>query len=73
MDIPKLNLGRVLLPNHDDAVIGFIVEDGADRIVPKISQQLKAVTGILSQFFAQRAQVVTILGRMTEHIPSLSS
>ena len=36
MDIPELDLGRVLLPNHDDAVIGFIVDDGADRVVPKI-------------------------------------
>jgi len=69
MDIPELDLGRVLLPNNDDAVIGFIVVDGADRVVPKILQQLKAVAGILSQFFAQPAQVVTILGRMTEHIP----
>jgi hypothetical protein len=36
MDIPELDLGRVLLPNHDDAVMGFIVDDGADRVVPKI-------------------------------------
>jgi hypothetical protein len=36
IDIPKLDLGRVLLPNNDDAVIGFIVADRADRVVPKI-------------------------------------
>jgi hypothetical protein len=54
-------------------VIGFIVDDGADRVVPKILQQLKAVAGILSQFFAQLAEMATILGGMTEHSPSLSS
>ena len=73
MDISELDLARVLLPNYGDAVIGFIVNDGADRVVPKILQQLKAVAGILSQFFAQLAQMVIILEQMTEHSPSLSS
>jgi hypothetical protein len=62
MDIPKLDLGRILFPNHNNAVIDFIVDDGADRVVPKILQQVKAIAGILSQFFAQLAQMVTILG-----------
>jgi hypothetical protein len=57
MDIPELDIGSVLLPNHDDAITNFIVDDGADRVVPKILQQLKAVAGILSQFFAQIAQI----------------
>lgn len=72
MDIPELDLSRVLLPNHGDAMIGFIVDDGADRVVPNILQQLKAVAGILSQFFAQLAQMLTILGQMTRHTASLS-
>jgi 50S ribosomal subunit-associated GTPase HflX len=54
-------------------MIGFIVVDGADRVVPEIHQQLKAVAGILSQMFAQPAQVIIILGRMIEHSSSLSS
>jgi hypothetical protein len=53
MDIPELDLPRVLLPHHDDAVIGLIVDDGADRVVPKILEELKVVAGILSQFFAR--------------------
>jgi hypothetical protein len=69
MNIPELDLGRILLPNHDDAVIGFLVDDGANRVVPKIPQQLKLSRVSWSQFFAQRAQVITTLGRMTEHIP----
>src|ERR1700743_2870029 len=73
MDIPELDLSGVLLPNHNNAVVGFIVDDGADWVVPKILQQVKAIAGILSQFFAQLAQMVTILGWMTEHALSLSS
>src|ERR1700761_927830 len=73
VDIPELDLGRVLLPNHVDAVIRFVVDDGANRVIPKILQQLKAVAGILPQFFAQCAQMVTIFWRMTEHTSSLSS
>jgi hypothetical protein len=46
MNIPELDLCRVLLPNYDDAVIGFIVDDGADRVVPEILQQLKAIAGL---------------------------
>jgi hypothetical protein len=53
-------------------MICFIVDDGANRVIPKILQQLKAVAGILSQFFAQLAKTATILGGMTEHTTSLS-
>jgi hypothetical protein len=70
MDIAELDLGRVLSPNHDDAVIGFIVPDRTDRVVPKILQQLKAIAGPLAQLLAQLAQGVGVLGQMTVHTPS---
>src|SRR5580698_9717300 len=43
VDVAELDLGRVLFPDHDDAVVGLIVPDRADRVVPKILQQLKAI------------------------------
>ena len=70
MDITKLGLGRILLPNHGDAATCFIQVEGADRIVPKIVQQLQAVARILAQLFAQFTQMLTVLGRMTEHTSS---
>ena len=70
MDIAELDLGRVLFPDHDDAVVGLIVPDRADRVVLKILQKLKAIAGPLAQFFAQLVQRVGIFGRMTVHTPS---
>jgi hypothetical protein len=56
MDVPELDLGRVLLPNHDDAVMGFIVDDGADRVVPKNSLAAESCRGYpVAIFRAARA------------------
>ena len=49
MDIAKLAVRRVLSPDHDEAMIGLIVPDRADRVVTKILQQLKALTGFTAQ------------------------
>ena len=70
MDIAELDLRRVLSPDHDDALIGFVVPDRADRVVTKILQQLKALTGFTAQLFAQFPQRVGFLGQMTVHTSS---
>src|ERR1700721_989698 len=36
MDIAELNLGCVLSPNHEDAIVGFVVPDRTDRVFPKV-------------------------------------
>jgi len=70
MDIAELDLGRVLPPDHLDAVVGFVVPDRTDRVVPKVLQQLKAIAGPLAQLFVQFAQRIGVLGQITVHTSS---
>src|ERR1700722_6710573 len=70
MDIAKLDLGRVLSPDHLNAVLGFVGPDRTDRVVPKVLQQLKAIAGPLAQLFAQFAQRIGVLGQITVHTSS---